>query len=462
MADGVKKINEWLMKDGRVIGITRELDASKFDGGTLFISPATGSLKYNKVNAGTKTWEKFDPVNVFNELSIPGTLINDNAITKTKILDGAITSSKIDTGAVSTDKIINGAITNDKMAQNSVGITQIIDGAISENKLAVSSVTTDKIGIGAVTEEKIGHRTIIDQNIALDTITDSNMFPKTLTGRSIADKSITLGLMSDNSIGTINLCNNSVTADKIGNYQLKTRHLDDRQITGVKIGLGTMTDDNFSNNTINASRLTNYSITPLQLHDDAIVSRTIKDGEVGKTKLSMTVQTLIDDAIRVNSENQTATIGGNLHVNGNITSVGTITGSKVFNPVFADIAEAYIPTCTMEPGDAVCLNLDGGLRVEPLTELNQNRFLGFTSNQYAACYGCEEKELTSGQKVAVALTGRIPVKVEKHNCKKVDYIGGYLKIKNGKLVAFTNICDNQDSVGRIIDIINEDTLLIQV
>ena len=39
MSDGIKKINEWIMKDGRIIGITKDISASKFEPGTFFINP---------------------------------------------------------------------------------------------------------------------------------------------------------------------------------------------------------------------------------------------------------------------------------------------------------------------------------------------------------------------------------------------------------------------------------------
>ena len=75
MADGVKKINELIMKEGRILGITKNIAASKFEGGTFFVDPNNGTLKYNSVDAsGSKAWRKFSPSKIFDDLSITRSL----------------------------------------------------------------------------------------------------------------------------------------------------------------------------------------------------------------------------------------------------------------------------------------------------------------------------------------------------------------------------------------------------
>lgn len=461
MADGVKKINEWIMKDGRIIGITKDIKADKFEGGTFFVNPQVGDLKFNKIDStGAKSWKHFEPVTIFDEKTIVRSLIADKAIN----------SDKINTDAVTEEKIKNGAVTENKIYKLSVSESKIKDGAVTENKLATNSVTNLKIKNDAVTEEKIknnavttdkiAQRAIINGHIADGTIQDAKMFPKTLTNASIKNETIIESLLATDSVTENKIKANSIKTKHIAELQVQTLQLGNKAVTKEKIADKAIVDTHFSKNTINADKLLNGSITEVQLDTDSVVNSKIKDGAVDIDKLDNSTRTLIQESIRVEGSDQIATVKGNLKVNGYITATGNITGAKVFNPVFADIAEAYIPTCEFEIGEAVCLCPEGGLKIEKLREDNCSYFLGFVSNQYAACYGATPEEIESGAKVAIALTGRIPVKAQ-------GSIGDFITIEKGTICAESigstrAFFKPKEAIGRIIDIIDDKTVLVQV
>ena len=135
MANGVKKINEYVMKDGRAIILTEKIDSSVIPGGTLFINPSTGELNYNSLNKDGKfNWIKFDPAIIFNKLSIVTDLYANSSIVTDKYRDLSITTPKLANDAVVTSKIKDLNITTAKYANSSV----------TTEKLNNSSVTTEK------------------------------------------------------------------------------------------------------------------------------------------------------------------------------------------------------------------------------------------------------------------------------------------------------------------------------
>lgn len=462
MADGVKKINEWIMKDGRVIGITKDITASKFEPGTFFVNPQEGILKYNNVSsAGAKSWQKFLPTKIFDDSTITRVLLADsiinsakienNAVTEAKILNGAIVNSKLATDAVTTNKIMNLNITTEKLAEY----------CVTEYKLRNDAVTESKIKDLAVTSSKISPLNILNTHIADNTIKSNKIFDKTITNSKIADGTITEQLLSNNSVTELKVKDLAIKAKHIDYNQIKTIHVLDRNITGPKIATSSLKDEHMIDNSINANKLINTSITTGKLADRSVTNAKIADGSVDRDKLDQTVKSLIDESIRVEGTSQIATVKGNLKVNGNIDATGNITGARVYNPVFADLAEAYIPTMKLNVGDAACLTPCGKLLVEPLNEYNSGLFIGFVSDQYASCYGATSEELKNNEKVAIALKGRIPVIMNTNNVQ----VGAWVVIECGKVIALPvtkQFNKPSNAIGRVLDIINEKTALVQV
>lgn len=465
MADGVKKINELIMKEGRVIGITKNISASKFDGGTLFIDPNEGILQYNNISGtGAKSWEKFLPTKIFDDLTIRRSLLENNIINASKLENNSVIESKIKDGVVSTNKIKNNAITTEKITDLHVTSEKINNLAITEYKIRDGAVTKDKIKDSAIDGNKIAKLSINANHITDQAVTNAKIYNKTITNAKIANGTITTGLLEDDCVTSAKLGDNQVLSNHIAQLNVKTAHIADRNVTGVKIAKETIKNEHFSNNTLDAIKLLDNSIGEYKYKDLSIGGTKIKDDTISINKLDSSLESLIVDAIRVDGTNNTATVNGNLKVDGNITATGNITGAKVFNPVFADIAEAYVPTAKFEVGQAVCLSEEGGLKVEALTKDNAHMFLGFVSDQYAACYGATPEQIESGELIAVALTGRIPVIMDTtHNNARV---GAYVGIEEGKVLPFPyynrHHCVPTSSVGKIIDIIDEKTALVKI
>lgn len=460
MADGVKKINENIMKDGRILGITKDVPAQNFEGGTLYINPSLGQLKYNNVSStSAKAWMKFLPKNIFDEKTITRNLLEDYIIN----------DIKIENGAVKTDKLYNYAVTNIKLANNSVSTEKIInlhvttekinDLAVTENKIKNLSVSTSKLKDSSVTSDKIAQLSVLNNHVANATLKNEKLFNKTLTHEKIANGTIIESLIATDAVSETKIKGLSIKSKHIDSNQVKTIHILDRNVTGSKIATATLKDEHFILNNVNADKLLNGSIKESKYEDLSITGRKIQNGAIDFQKLDQTTKNLITESIRVEGADQTATVKGNLKVNGNIVATGNITGAKVFNTVFADIAEGYSVVGEIpKPGEAVCLVPEGGLKVEKLNEHNSHLFLGFVSDNFAACYGCSEEELKDGTKVAVALKGRIPIKID---TKDLIVGCGIGLMARGE---FFTIHDyrSSSSICRVLDIIDENTALVLV
>lgn len=466
MADGVKKINEWIMKDGRTINITKSIDATKLEGGTQFINPITGLLQYvNISNIGAKAWKHYDPMVIFQSQTIKTSLIADLNITTEKINNLAVTTEKINNMAVVEGKIGTAAVTETKIKDDSVTTGKILNSAVITSKINNEAVTNSKLGSQSVTNDKIFNETIINTNIANGTIQNAKMFNKTLENTKIKDKTIIESLFGDESVSTRALETDSVTTEKIA-----LRNVIRSKIALKAIGSDEVDEeviDTYHVSSLNASKLINNSILEPKYGDLSVSNRVLAEKSVSIEKLDENVDDLIMRSIRVETSQtvfgsvykDTAWCKGSmliqsplsngivtLNVKGNIISTGTVTATKCFNPVFADLAEAYVPTEKMESGDPVCLSLDGNLKVEKLNKENTSRFIGFVSDEYATVFGATPEELKSGKKVAITLVGRIKIKMPKEDGK----IGDYIAIVDGH-VCNTGIARKAMNIGRLLE-----------
>lgn len=464
MADGVKKINEWIMKDGRTINVTRTIDAAKLEGGTQYINAQSGLLQYvNITNTGSKVWKNYDPMVIFLPQSIKTNLIADLNITTAKLADSSVVTSKINNLAIVESKIAVNAVTETKILESSVTTGKINNFAVISDKLASNSVLTTKIKDGAVTSDKIATNTILNGNIADGTIKNEKFFNKTITNAKIADKTIIESLFEKGCVSTRALADKSVTTSKIELRNITRPLIAVKAVSGVEID-----DESIETNhvlSLNASKLIDKSIIESKHADQSVSNRVIANKAVSMTKLDENVQDLINRSIRVEVSQtvagsvvaNTAWCKGslliqspssgtkaNLTVKGDITSTGTVTATKCYNPVFADLAEAYVPTEKVESGDPVCLSLEGGLKIEKLTANNQDRFIGFVSDEYATVFGATAEELRFGKKVAVTLVGRIKIKASEE-----AKIGNYVYIVNGKVKFYPG--RGVSAVGRVLE-----------
>lgn len=464
MADGIKKINEWLLKDGRTLNVTRVIDPAKLEGGTQFIDYNAGVLKFVSLSStGTKEWKNYDPMIIFLPQSIKTNLIADKNITTAKINDLGVTTIKLDNSAVTEPKLAVNSVTETKILNSSVTRNKVADGAINDIKLAENSVTEPKILNGSVTSDKIAALTIIDNNIADNTIRNLKFASKTIENNKIKDFTITESLFADKAVSTRALDDFAIVEAKLAINSISTTKIKDRNITGPKIAINAVSTEHVDS--LDGAKLIDNSITEPKYKLNSVSTRAIANEAVSIEKLNANVADLINRSIRVEKSQtidnvvqadtawckghlilkQPLSGNANLTVNGNITATGTVTATKCYNPMFADLAEAYIPLEKVNAGDPVALSKFGGLKVEKLDAYNKERFLGFVSDEFATCYGATEEELESGEKIPVTLIGRIKI-----NAKgKEANVGDYVYIVNGEVQFFPG--RSTTAVGRVLE-----------
>lgn len=464
MSDGVKKINEYLLKDGRTLVMTQFIsDTSNLAEGQIFINPTSGELKYVDHN---KTWSKFKMDTLFDEGSFDTSLILDNSLHAAKITDLSISAGKIADLSITAGKIANGTITNEKFTINTIDADKLKDNSISTAKIHSSSITTSLIADKAVTTAKVADKAI---NI-------SKMADNSVGTSSLVDGSVNTSKIADGSITTAKIVDGSITSAKVAAKEIKTANIDNLAVTTEKIADGAVQGKKIPDfgikdshiNTMDGYKIIDNTLTGAKLKNNTITTNLIADKAITAAKLDADTQSEIANSLKISAaitidgveHYSTALVQGsvvlknsdntnaNLTVNGNITATGDITGARVFNPWFADIAEAYIPTSTLFPGDPVALSEKGGLRVEKLTEANVSRFLGFVSNEYATLLGANRTDIESGKMVPICLVGRIKIKLP-------DYlegeIGDYVCLHKFDGMFITSKTKLPTAIGRLLE-----------
>lgn len=406
MAEGVRKINEWVVSAGRTLIITDPaVAAGSVPEGTLLIDATDGTFKIRP--SGSSTWVNLTPQNLLMQKSITAAYLADRSITDVKIAldtiatenlkDLSITAVKLADISVTTAKLADGAVSGPKLAPLSIDATKLVDNSVSTAKIQDLALTNDKLANGAVTSLKIADLSVTTIKIVDLAVAETKIANLAISTGKIADLAVTTAKLAALAVDNNKLADNAVTANKIG----------DGQVTANKLVAGAVT----------TIKLADLSVTDVKIADQSVLTRTIKDaavtnakiatGAVSLDRLDVSTQGLINNSIRVVTG--TATVGGNLQVNGAITATGNITGAKVFNAVYNDLAEAFEPAEDgLEEGDIV--------EVDELGRVFKARshvrsVVGVVSERFAMLFGGTEAEIDSGEKVAVGLIGRVPVKV---------------------------------------------------
>lgn len=470
MSDGIKRINEHLIKDGRTLVMTKFIsDTSKLAEGTIFIDYTSGELKYiNADKLGNKTWQHFKLSNLFDKNTFDDTLIADNSLHAAKIIDGSIPTVKIANLSITTDKIADRSITNSKFNINSIDGDKIKDNSIVTSKIFANSITNQLIANQAISTNKIQDKAITSEKIQNNSIETKHINDKIITTSKIADKVIINALMADNSITSNNIAFKEVKTNNIDNGAITLDKIADGAVQSTKIPMFGIKNNHIDS--IDGYKIFDNTITSAKIKNNSITTNLIADASITTNKLDAVTQTAINNSIKIQSniiiDNKehynTALINGSavlknsdnskvtLQVYGDINATGDITGARVFNPYFADIAEAYIPTCKLQPGDPVCLSKEGNLKVEKLNNNNIDRFLGFVSDQYATLFGADKKDIESGKMIAVTLVGRIKCNLGNNVEGKVgEYISITLKDNNVSFMITPNKTIN--SVGKLLE-----------
>ncbi len=351
MSHGIKKISENVIQPGRAITIvdTKLMDNDNFAIGTLRVDTEKKGLTYK---IAQDTFGKFDALEVLIDQTVVEQLIKDQNVTERKIKDADVTTRKIRDLNVTTEKINNFAVIEQKIGPSAVTTPKIKDLNVTEQKLATDAIIGDLIP-----DRQIGTRHLIDQAVVTSKLGDASV-----TEVKILDAAVTTPKIADFSITNPKLADLSVTTQKIANLTVTTEKLANGCVTKDKV-----------------------DAEVLHVLDNAV---------------------LYDEADNVNLKN-------NLNVKNDIVAEGTITGAKVYNMAYMDLAEGYIPGEPLEAGDVVEVRHDG--KVYKTTKEKLGTVVGVVSDEYAACYGATQEEIELGTKVAVALCGKVHVKVSDMN-----------------------------------------------
>ena len=479
--NGIKKLDENVVAPYRSLTITNPnlIDNSNWQIGTLKCNPEQAGLSYKSNKDGT--FSLFDatyilaPNTVTSSIIKEGTIqtvnLSDKCITNDKIADRTIDHIKLKTHTLTDEemgsqsittralrdkniidiKIADKTITNRPLADkcieyrnltsSSVGTEHIMDNSITENKLSNYAVSNTKIKDACITYNKIAPYTILggesvevvvnDQltvvqgNIAKGTITNYNIADNTIIGQNIATDAITNRCIKDGEI----------YGEKIKPKSILYSHIADKTITANQIANDTLITDNFKDKSITMSKLSDDVF-------DKVNNAVVYDSEGNVTML---LRPESGCAVKIGSEDT----NGNSMGNGSLRVYGDIRADRVYNMAYADLAEGYVPGEELTAGDIVELREDGKVYKAYSNGLPAV-VVGVVSDEYATCYGASKEEIEDGSKVAVALVGKVHVKV-----KGPIKIGKPIKINNipGVGLPWSN---NDIIVGKALETIEED------
>lgn len=483
MGQGIKKISENVISPGRSLTIVNNSihDNTNFEIGTLKCYPSDSGLRYK---SDLNTFNLFDAVNILQEYSIEEILMANNSVSTRTIRDQNVTTDKIKdlnvtnikienkgptSGIVASEKVRDGSIVTATLGEGCVINTKIHDKTINADEKIMNQtittpllrggtdingveipgcVTTPKIANENVTTSKLADKCVINQKIADNTIENIKLYDFTIQGGNqqgtgkIAEKTITAFNVADRSLTDSNFAYGSVTGYSVGGI-LKTQSI---------IADNTITDTNIATNTITNARLLTRTIKGAAAGEDGkiayqtITGDNIKDSSIGINKFETNVFNVIKNAVvyeRDTNNNLCVKLRGAqledgneetcyMNISGHLDVEGDITGARVYNMAYSDLAEGYVPGEELEAGDIVAIHEDG--KVYKATQEYIAAIVGVVSDEYAACYGASVDELRNKEKVAVALIGKVHVKVKGN-------------IMLGQKVKYPIFSDIEDGVG---------------
>lgn len=452
MSQGIKKISENVISTGRSLTIVNNSirDNTNFEIGTLKCYPTDFGLRFK---SNTNTFSLFDAINILDTHTIEESLMNNNSVSTRTIIDQNVTTSKLNdycvtniklqnksatTGIIASDKVKDGTIitatlgdlcvTNSKVNNKSINAyeklmnetitTELLVGGLNDNGVTVPGcVTTSKIADGNVTTAKLYSKCVINDKIADNTIDNIKIKDFTIQGGSTPS----IGKIARNTITNYNIANKTLMTTNFANgsvvgYGTATESIiADRTINYLNIAQNTIQNSNIASKTIQGAAASDGGKIAFQ----TITGNNIKDGSIGPSKFDTSAFSTFQNAVtyeRDTSNKLCVKLKGTksdltqedcyMNISGHLDVVGNISGARVYNMAYSDLAEGYIPGEDLEPGDAAFLREDGKV-------YKTGSFcVGPVSDEYAMCLGASDEELKQGSKVAVALIGKVHVKTE--------------------------------------------------
>lgn len=433
---GIKKINENVVASLRSLTIVNNglPDNENWQVGTLKCDPTVAGLKYKVAD------NKFDyfnasyilqPNTVTSELIQDGTIrtedLGDQCVTNDKIADRTIDHIKLKMHTITDLEMGASSVTNRALATGSVNSRVIEDESIQENDLGDNSVSTRCIQNSAVisrciantavTETKLSNEAVSNRTIAGGAVTWDKMAPYTIIGgeTNIIEGKIVQGRIGQRTITNFNIADYTITEHQLMKGAVTNRVLAEEAVTNDKI----------APKTILGSNIEDGAISSIQIAEGGVSTVNYLDGSITKEKLAPEVYDVVDNAVVYDEEGNVTMLkaatcdvaigsqdaSGNSMKNGSLTVYGDIKADRVYNMAYADLAEGYIPGEKLEAGDVVELREDGKVYKSYLNGFHA-MVVGVVSDEYAACYGASKEELEAGEKVAVALIGKVHVRVK--------------------------------------------------
>ena len=353
-----------------------------------------------KVRQGDKdsdaTWSKLDAQHTLIQQSIITNLLKDSAVTTAKIANQNVTTEKIKDQNVTTEKIKDQNVTTAKLKDLNVTTEKINTQAVTEDKLSgdmlggnLCAVSTRTIRNLAVTTKKINDAAVTTVKIAPEAVTESKIYPFSVTTMKIKDS--------------------AVTEEKIENGAVTEFKIAERAVHAHNIAIGGVSNANLQEGCVSTEKIEDLAVTNPKIANETIVgSDKIVKNSITKDRLEPSVIDCLDRAVLHDGKGNVTGENGSTVID-NLTATGDIYARRVYNVVYMDIAEGYIPGEDLEPGDIVAMHEDG-----MVYKANSIRdcIVGVVSNEYASCFGASKEELLSKQKVAVGMIGQIHVKVK--------------------------------------------------
>jgi len=328
-----------------------------------------------------------------------------NVTTKIGTTAFPITTSNISDATVNTIRV-----TNYQGGSGNINIGNVIaTGSITSSSLAVSGGAAITGNIDGTIFK--GTTAILTGNGSFGSITNSGL--TTLNG------SVILGDNNTDDITINGQLKSHLIPDATTTYNLgsSTNYWNNLYINTINAS-GNMTFAGLLNLTSTASPSSNSDVSaPLYLDGGAVIEKKLyvgetidgRDAELWKLKLKdLANPTSASDTSASFYTTGGAVIEKRLFVGENITTSANVIGNyfegTATSAQYADLAEIYSADADYEPGTVV--KLGGSAEVTQTTSFNDPEVFGVVSTNPAYLMNSE------AEGVAVALTGRVPVKVE--------------------------------------------------
>ena len=410
MGRGIKKISENVIADKRSLTLVTKsaaegapalleevelhelVNTEAMPLGMLNVDYSTRGLSM-KVSQGEKdadaVWTKLDAKNTLIQQSVITNLIKDANVTTAKIANQNVTTEKIKDQNVTTAKIANQNVTTDKIKDLNVTTEKINSLAVTNDKLATNSVSTIKIQDKNITTAKLNDQAVTTIKIASEAVTEAKIGP--------------------NAVTTVKIKNDAVIESKIKNGSVTEWKIADRAIHAHNIAIGGVSNGNLQDSSVSTEKIEDLSVINSKIANETIIGKDkIVKNSITKDRLDFELNDILDRAVLHDGNGNVTGEGGSTVID-NLTAKGDIYARRVYNVVYMDIAEGYIPGEELEAGDIVAMHEDG--KVYKANNINEC-IVGVVSNEFANCLGASKEELFSGEKVAVGMIGKIHVKVK--------------------------------------------------